>query len=152
MDLDGVMVPANAWKQPAFLADGFPAFSAKATEALRKIISETNVDIVLTSSHKSNYSNEEWMGISRQRGLNIGRIDKLPDNVGHLTRKEELQNWLRGEKADEDFVIIDDDKSLNALLPSLKEKLVMTSGAIGLTDGLANDAIAILTRNTASAA
>jgi hypothetical protein len=41
----------------------------------------------------------------------------------------------------EDFIIIDDDKSLNELLEFLKSKLILTFESIGLTDSLAEEAI-----------
>ncbi|MDI3318583.1 HAD domain-containing protein [Pinibacter soli] len=39
LDIDGVMVPAKGWKAPEMLSDGFPAFSNKATNALRNLVS-----------------------------------------------------------------------------------------------------------------
>ena len=27
LDIDGVMVPANSWKKPEFMDDGFPMFN-----------------------------------------------------------------------------------------------------------------------------
>ena len=49
LDIDGVMVPANSWKKPEFLADGFAVFSTKSVQALNKIILETNAGILLTT-------------------------------------------------------------------------------------------------------
>ena len=63
LDIDGVMVPAKSWKRPEFLNDGFFAFSSDATSALQKIISETSADILLTTSHKSKYTIQEWKNV-----------------------------------------------------------------------------------------
>ena len=59
LDIDGVMIPAKSWKSPEFLDDGFPAFNKKAIASLQCIISE-DVTVILTTSHKSNFSIEEW--------------------------------------------------------------------------------------------
>ncbi len=133
LDIDGVMVPAKGWKNPEFLDDGFPAFSAKAIRALQRLISE-DVTIMLTTSHKSKFSIEEWKNIFRNRGINIEKIKSLPENFTNLGRKEEIVNWFNVNSVTENFVILDDDKSLNELPDFLKEKLVQTSPYIGLTE------------------
>ena len=133
LDIDGVMVPAKGWKSPEFLNDGFPAFSIKATSSLQRLISD-NVTIILTTSHKSKFSIDEWKSIFKNRGINIEKIKSLPQNLNNISRKEEIVNWFSDNNVDEDFVIIDDDKSLNELPNFLKENLVQTSPYIGLTE------------------
>ena len=90
LDIDGVMVPGNSWKRPEFLNDGFPAFSTRATQALQKIISETSADIVLTTSHKCNYTLEEGISIFNARGFKLDKINRLPENTNYSSRKEEV--------------------------------------------------------------
>jgi HAD domain in Swiss Army Knife RNA repair proteins len=144
LDIDGVMVPANSWKKPEFLNDGFPAFSNKATQALQRIISETGADILLTTSHKSTYSIEEWKDIFVKREIQFNKINCLSENMNHLSRREEIFNWFNENNIYEQFIIIDDDKSLNALPKFLKKRLIQTSASVGLTDELANEAILII--------
>lgn len=144
LDIDGVMVPGNAWKRPEFLNDGFPAFSTRATQALQKIISETSADIVLTTSHKCNYSLEEWKIMFNARGFRLNKINRLDENNNYSSRKEEIINWFTSCKIEQDFIIIDDDKTLNGLPEILKSKLVQTNASVGLTDELADEAINIL--------
>ena len=43
-------------------------------------------------------------------------------------------NWFSNNNVVENFVIINDDKSLNDLPISLKENLIQTSSHIGLTE------------------
>ena len=133
LDIDGVMVPAKGWKSPQILEDGFPAFSNKAASALQSLISE-NVIVMLTTSHKSKYSIEEWKNIFRIRGVNIEKMQSLPNNSGNISRKDEIVNWLSINNINENFAIIDDDKSLNGLPDSIKINLVQTSPYIGLTE------------------
>lgn len=133
LDIDGVMVPAKGWKSPEILNDGFFAFSAKATHALQSLISE-NATIMLTTSHKSKFSIEEWKSIFKNRGINIERIKSLSENFNNLSRKDEIVNWFNVNSVNEEFVIVDDDKSLNELPNFLKENLVQTSPYVGLTE------------------
>jgi len=147
LDIDGVMVPANSWKKPEILEDGFPGFSPKAIKALQKIFEKTSADVVLTTSHKSKYSPDEWKNIFKKRGIDIKKISRLPENTTHLSRKQEIIDWFKNnDKINLNFVIIDDDKTLNSLPDFLKNKLVQTSGSVGLTGDLADKAIKILTK------
>jgi hypothetical protein len=132
LDIDGVMVPAKGWKSPELLGDGFPAFSEKASEILRGLISEADT-VILTSSHKSNYTVEEWKDIFKKRGINIENIKCLDQNVLNLTRKDEILRWFNGMYGNDKFIIIDDDKSLNSLPESFKRNLILTSSYIGLS-------------------
>lgn len=147
LDIDGVMVPANSWKRPEILEDGFPSFSRRAIDALNRIISTTGADIILTTSHKSKYSLNDWKQIFKKRNINYNKIKRLSENRNYLDRKEELLNHFNRNLVDEDFIIIDDDKSLNGLPFYLKERLVQTNGGIGLTSDLASEAINKLTQN-----
>jgi hypothetical protein len=135
LDIDGVMVPAKGWKAPELLQDGFSMFSNKATSALRNLIAEDDT-IILTTSHKSNYTVDEWIDIFSTRGINIKNVECLPTNLNHLSRKDEIMNWFSTNTPSEDFIIIDDDKSLNDLPSSLKEYLVQPFSHIGLTEEL----------------
>ncbi len=133
LDIDGVMVPAKGWKCPELLHDGFPVFSIRATRTLQRLVAATDT-IMLTTSHKSTYSIEAWKRIFRNRGINIENLAVLPENVHHLSRKDEIVHWFNVHNVDENFVIIDDDKSLNELPAFLRDKLVQTSSYIGLTE------------------
>jgi hypothetical protein len=136
LDLDGVMVQAKNWETPKILEDGFFAFTERSIEALQKLITE-DTTVVITSSHKSRYTIDEWIRIFDKRGLRISKLVKLNDSIEkYINRKEEILNWFANKITTEDFVIIDDDKSLNALPLNLKSKLILTSSFIGLTSEL----------------
>jgi HAD domain in Swiss Army Knife RNA repair proteins len=150
LDIDGVMVPAASWRRPEILNDGFPAFSYQAVKALQKIISETSAGILLTTSHKSKFSIQEWFDIFKLRGIKINKIETLHENINRLNRKDEILNWFNLNDIDDNFVIIDDDKSLNALPELLKNKFILTSPLIGLTNDLAEKAIEVLEKEHTS--
>lgn len=128
------MVPAKGWKSPELMSDGFPAFSPKAVRALQKLISEGDATVMLTTSHKSNFSLSQWENIFKSRGINIEKLIRLPENISNLNRRGEILDWFNHNNILEDFIIIDDDKSLNDLPASLKENLIQTSAYIGLTE------------------
>jgi hypothetical protein len=143
LDIDGVMIPAKGWKIPDFLEDGFPAFSSKACFVLQHLIT-ADTTIILTTSHKSNYTIDEWKDIFMKRGVKIGKINTLNDNLSHTSRKDEILYWFNTNKINEDFIIIDDDKTLNSLPPFLKKNLLLTSPFIGLTEAHLKDIEVIL--------
>ncbi|WP_341903667.1 HAD domain-containing protein [Fluviicola taffensis] len=145
LDIDGVMVQAASWKKVEIHPDGFYQFLPNAINSLKDIISETGASIVLTTSHKSTYSLEKWEEIFINRGI-TATIDKLDDNINFLSRKGEILNWLSKNRHVNDFVIIDDDKSLHDLPSNLKEKVVFTQPLIGLNKEGALNAIEILNK------
>lgn len=145
LDIDGVMVPANSWKKPEFMEDGFPMFNLKSVKALQRIISETNASVVLTTSHKTKYKVSQWKDLLKSRGINPKRVQRLSTNSLYVSRKDEILEWyLKKHVPNEEFVIIDDDKMLNGLPENLKGNLILTSPSVGLTDDLADEAISIL--------
>ena len=145
LDIDGVMVPAKSWQSPELLNDGFPAFSLKAVHVLQNLISE-DTTVMLTTSHKSRFTVEQWKEIFQKRGLQVDKLKSLEDNNNCQSRKDEVLNWFNLNKVSEEFIIIDDDKSLNDLPTYLKEKLILTSPLIGLTDIHLNEINALLSQ------
>lgn len=138
LDIDGVMVPAKSWESPKLLSDGFPEFSDKAVRVLQNVVSG-GATIMLTTSHKSRFSVEEWKDIFVARGIYVKNIRKLEESSFGTSRRDEILNWFNLNDINEDFIIIDDDKSLNALPSFLKENLILTSSMVGLNDShLAN--------------
>lgn len=127
------MVPAKGWTRPELQNDGFPVFSSKATSVLQQLISE-HTTVLLTTSHKSTYSVEQWKDIFKNRGITIKQLQCLPANSNNLSRKGEIINWFNMNNTHESFIILDDDKSLNDLPVFLKINLIQTSPYIGLTE------------------
>lgn len=132
LDIDGVMVPAKGWKKPELLSDGFPVFSLSATQVIQDLVSD-NTTIMLTTSHKSRYSINEWKAIFKNRGITVKHLKVLNENTNNVSRRDEILNWFKENHTTEDFIIIDDDKSLNDLPSFQKERLILTSAMIGLT-------------------
>lgn len=141
LDIDGVMVQGSSWKTVENLSDGFYEFSPKAVIGLQDIISGTKASIVLTTSHKNRFTPKEWKTIFKNRGIEVPKVTKLQTRKIYPNRKEEILTWCKRHKDVRDFVIIDDDKSLNGLPRELKDKLILTNSSIGLTQSDALQAI-----------
>ena len=141
LDIDGVMVAANSWRKLEILEDGFPAFTSLATKALNRILAEMQPGIILTTSHKHKYSTDQWIKLFQNRNIKLDELSCLPENKTNLNRRDEIQHYLSKAQLNENFVIVDDDKSLNALPKKLKDRLVQTSSSVGLTDYLADEVI-----------
>jgi hypothetical protein len=128
LDLDGVLIPAKSWLKPDILNDGFPSFSVSAITTLNKIIN-THTKIILTTSHRNNYSISEWIDIFSSRGIIISDLSILPYTDSRI---DGIKDWC--SKNTEDFIIIDDDKSLNDLPFNIKKNLIQTIPFIGLRE------------------
>lgn len=133
LDIDGVMVPTKSWERPELLNDGFPKFSSNAISVLQYIISD-DTTIMLTTSHKFRFSISEWINIFKKRTIEIKNIKTLKKSEIGISRKDEILNWFNSNQINEDFIIIDDDTSLNDLPSYLKDHLILTSSMIGLTE------------------
>ncbi|WP_423734986.1 HAD domain-containing protein [Chitinophaga caseinilytica] len=172
LDIDGVMVPANSWKPPELEADGFYRFSPVASEQLRWLLEKTAATIILTTSHRTRYSSLQWTELLRRRISAVKDVYTLEDvfnpysafyhptgpvnGTGTIESQRNLHPVFTSSRLDDvvkwaeqfgkdDYVIIDDDPSLNLLPPSVKKHWVKTSPGIGLNDFAAATALSILT-------
>lgn len=142
LDIDGVMIPARPWQAYQISADGFGMFNNLSVKCLNEIISSVeNPEIVLTTSHKHSFSIDQWSSIFLSRGITKTKITRLETNSMKMTRLEEVMSWCL-KNNDEKFIIIDDDKGLNALDKNFKDDyLVLTNPTIGLNKFSTEEAI-----------
>ncbi len=144
LDIDGVMVQAKSWSPPPILEDGFSMFTKQAVSALNSIIEASNADILLTTSHKGRFSITKWESIFSLRGVKVNGIDRLTSDSTVMTRAEEISSWFSTNNNVADFVILDDDKSLNGLSKYLKSRLVLTQPLVGLNSTHITNSLSIL--------
>ncbi|WP_210515496.1 HAD domain-containing protein [Hymenobacter terricola] len=137
LDIDGVLVTTPAWRAVELQDDGFMKFNARAANNLGRIIDQTQARIVLTTSHRINYSLGEWQVILQTRGINSPLIAKIND-VATLNcmgdRADEIAEWVASRSDGETYVIIDDDLSINRLPEAIKARCVLTKPLIGLDE------------------
>ncbi len=150
LDIDGVLVTTAAWRPVEILADGFMKFNGKAAANLQKLILETGATIVLTTTHRINYSTDTWKDIFKLRGISANTISKINDRNSipvMLDRATEIKEWFHNGGNKQHFVVIDDDPSLNGLPTILKNKCVITKPLIGLDEEATTSALRILRVN-----
>ena len=132
LDIDGVMVPIKSWQAPKMLNDGFMEFSQNSIITLQNII-DKDIDntIIITSSHKDKFTIDQWQKIFESRNIKINKI-KILDSY-FTKRIDQIVNYLETIN-EENFLIIDDDNSLNDLPKHLKQKLILTKPMLGLIE------------------
>ncbi len=150
LDIDGVLVTTPSWRITEQHSDGFLKFNERAEKNLIRLITETNASIVLTTTHRINYSIEKWKEIFNNRGIPVETIAKvnMKQAVGEmLDRGNEIKEWVENFGTGRRFVIIDDDLSINNLTIEIKDKWVMTKPLIGLDEDGTDRALKILRGN-----
>jgi HAD domain in Swiss Army Knife RNA repair proteins/Cysteine-rich CPCC len=151
LDIDGVLVTTPSWKPVEHLSDGFMKFSEDAVLNLATLYKETNAEIVLTTTHRINYSESQWKEIFELRGLNFTKISKINNKTEIsqlLDRAKEIKEWIKSSSFDNNYVIIDDDPSINSLEESIKERWVATKPLIGFDKDSKENALHILKINS----
>jgi hypothetical protein len=153
LDIDGVLVTTPPWRAVESEADGFMKFNSSAAKNLARIFDETQAAVVLTSTHRINYSIEEWKAILNARGIVPSSIAKINDLAAldlMPARGLEIEAWVSKGGHKENYVILDDDLSINGLSDEIKSRFVQTSPLIGLNEEATLKALAVLYRNKAS--
>ncbi|MBK8672891.1 MAG: hypothetical protein IPN93_07865 [Bacteroidetes bacterium] len=151
LDIDGVLETTPIWRQAEIHSDGFMKMNEKALENLSILYKRTNASIVLTTTHRINYDETEWKIIFKNRGLIFDTISKLNDKtkISHLAdRGTEIKEWVERIGKNINYVILDDDKSINALPENIKDRWVSTNPLIGFDKESLEKALRILTINS----
>lgn len=117
----------------------------KCIDVLKRIIHETNAKVVVTSSNKYKYQNnntiEEFQNSEYVKGLklkNIGIHDCTP--LVNQNREQEIKEYLTTHPEIEQYVILDDDY----ILESFKEHEIFLDLQAGLKEKHIIPAIRIL--------
>ena len=149
LDIDGVMVHANPMKKLDFEDDGFYKFNIEAVNAINVLNNENN-EVILSTSHRFRYTKKEWKNIFKRRGINFKKISLIEISLeNYFSRKIEIESWIIEKNIlPEDFLIIDDDKSLNGLRDEYKSRLVLTNSYTGLKSPKELEKFAISNRNS----
>lgn len=132
LDIDGVMVHTNPSKPIEQLEDNFYVFDDEAVTVLNRIISKNVIDeIIISSSHRFKFTPTEWERLFSTRKIKINKISIIAIEKG--SRKENIFSWIEFRRLKpNDYIIIDDDKSLNGLPEVIKKRLILTNPYIGL--------------------
>ena len=134
LDIDGVLETTPSWKKVELATDGFMKLNKICVENLATFISLTSASVVLTTTHRINYTEAQWEEIFKARGLVFDSISKLNDKtaINQLLEKGiEIQEWAETFGTGKNYIIIDDDLSLNKMPSSIKERWIATQPHIG---------------------
>lgn len=125
LDLDGVLITTPMWKADEIDSDGYSKFNEDCVTNLNKLLSKWEFEIWLSSTRRTIKTLTEFNQIFRNRNIKNEICGFLPEYQGCKTRKDEITRFLEEFKIS-DFLIIDDDKSLNGLDENHKKKLILT--------------------------
>ncbi|MCY6413430.1 HAD domain-containing protein [Acinetobacter sp. VNH17] len=140
LDIDGVLETSPSWKKPEFLEDNFYKFDENSQKNFIEIIDKINPEIILTTTHRINYNLMEWNQIFELRGIHVDKISKINDAkkaIDIKKRNVEIEEWFSNNKTAE-FLILDDDKSLNELTDNLKNRWIQIDSMLGITESIKN--------------
>ncbi len=131
LDFDGVLTNQKTdWK----------TFDSECVKYLKKIIDETNADIVISSSWRLNMTTYGLQKLFEPYGLQDRVIGTIPElDEGEFIRGRKIKKWLDNNPTD-NFVILDDDDDMEPL----KHRWVQTNFETGLTEEGAIKAIEML--------
>lgn len=135
LDFDGVMVTTPTWQTVEQLADGFMKFNESCAKNLAEILAITQADIVLTTTHRIHYDEQTWRMLLQNRGIFTNQVTKVNEAKSFTElsiRCDEVIAWVTANP-NENYVIIDDDKSLRELPSAIKYRWVETAFHKGLT-------------------
>lgn len=149
LDFDGPIIP--------YMSHVNPRVSGKRTEAwpscisaLNRITDTTGARIVVTSTWrtdgfmKTKERLKEWGVTGKMIGLTPDLTERGPVLWNSVPRGKEIAEWIKQFSEDseevESFVILDDDKDMEHLMPFL----IHTPFEVGLTESDADKAIDML--------
>lgn len=141
--MDGVLITTGAWKPDVIDVDGYSQFDPIAVQNLNTLLEQHEVDIWLSSSRRIYTSLEEMNKIFAHRGIVQVITGFLPYLPTLENRREEVVSFIKENKFQQ-YLIIDDDKTLNALPQSMKKKLILTKFLIGFKGEQLKEAFSIL--------
>jgi hypothetical protein len=125
LDLDGVLITNPSWKADRIHSDGYSEFNETCVENLNRLLTLAEFDIWLSSTRRTVKTLNEFNLIFKNRGIKKEIVGFLPEYADCRNRKEEILKFITEFKTS-DFLIIDDDKSLNGLEIGIKECLILT--------------------------
>tara|TARA_B100001769_G_scaffold215300_1_gene174915 strand:- start:19 stop:486 length:468 start_codon:yes stop_codon:yes gene_type:complete len=126
LDLDGVLITTPPWKPDEIMEDNYSKFNEECVKNLNSLLSLFPTSIWLSSTRRLNKTLEEFNQIFQTRKIKNSIEGFLPNNADLKTRKQEVESFIKQNNL-KNYLIIDDDKSLNELDSKIKKQLVQTT-------------------------
>lgn len=115
-----------------------------AVQLMNQLVEKTGATVVLSSSWRTKYSDQEMTELLKSRGATFTIDDRTPLKFSYRSRQSEVQEYLRTLKEEgvvpESFVILDDIEKF----PAFESNFIQTFEVTGLTPEDVNQAIEIL--------
>ncbi len=150
LDIDGVLVPTPPWRTVEQHEDGFVKFNEEASKNLADLLSKTDAEVVLTTTHRITYSVDRWIDLFQKRGIPVTKLTKLNSRNTIQEMKDrgsEILEWVTNFGVNSKYVILDDDLSINKLPDQIRKKWVKTHSLLGFNRECLDQAIKILLGN-----
>lgn len=144
LDLDGVLITTPPWKADEIDLDGYSKFNSACVANLNELLSHQDFTIWLSSTRRTVKTLDEFNSIFRRRNIRTAITGFLPEYADCKSRKEEILRFVN-ESRISDFLVIDDDKSLNAIHNNLNSSLVLTDLTTGFNDEKLKEALMKIT-------
>lgn len=130
LDLDGVLITTPSWKADPLHEDGYSDFNLQAVANLNELLSRAHAELWLSSSRRIAKSLTGFNEVFANRGIQSRIQGFLPVNLSESSRKVEIESFLHNQPSS-NVLILDDDKSLHALPPKLKNFWIQTDQMFG---------------------
>lgn len=143
LDLDGVLITTPPWRQDELCEDGYARFKTDAVDNLNFLLSEADAELWLISGRRKRKKLEEFNEIFKSRNILKELSGMVPAYEDWIPRIEEFKRFLSEQEID-NFLLIDDDSSLDALDQEHKTFWVKPHSMIGFSDNKLNEAIEVI--------
>jgi hypothetical protein len=140
IDLDGVLITTPSWKPDIIHSDGYSDFNETSIMNFNKLIENVNAELWLTSSRRVNKTLSEFNEIFKNRNVIKELKGFIPCGTQGVDRLSEINAFLDHEPI-RNFLILDDDNSLQGLDSKRKQYWVKTNPLIGFDNERLLDAI-----------
>jgi len=131
LDLDGVLITTAPWEPDKMHEDGYSDFNPICVTNLNRIIKDTGYDIILSSARRVEVNRLVMNGYFKNRGVIKLIKDYVPIYREASSRREEIEMFLEEYKP-ENYLILDDDKSLSGASEEIKSNWIQTYLMTGL--------------------
>ncbi|MFT6244875.1 MAG: FMN phosphatase YigB (HAD superfamily) [Salibacteraceae bacterium] len=125
LDLDGVLITTPPWKPDEIDSDGYSAFNKSCVENLNSLLKLIDGKIWLSSTRRTVKTLSEFNEIFKHRKISNQIEGFLPEFENCHSRMDEVLKFLSITNHD-NYLILDDDKSLNDLDSKIKQRLILT--------------------------
>lgn len=113
LDLDGVLITTPPWRRDELDIDNYSKFNEIAIANFNMLKNDLNFELWLISDRRRGKTLEQFNEIFKNRNINK-QLDGMVPMYGYISRREELQKFISENKI-ENYIIIDDDSSLDEL-------------------------------------